>query len=92
MNRVGVAELRQNLSKYLRMVEEGESLVVTDHNVPVARLGPLEGPKSRIDELIAQGRLIPPRKTGPLPRPLSIPGEANAASKALEELRNEERY
>ncbi|MGD0196641.1 MAG: type II toxin-antitoxin system prevent-host-death family antitoxin, partial [Solirubrobacteraceae bacterium] len=40
MTTVGVAELRQNLSKYLRLVERGERLVVTDRNRPVAELGP----------------------------------------------------
>jgi antitoxin (DNA-binding transcriptional repressor) of toxin-antitoxin stability system len=34
MTTVGVAELRQNLSRYLRMVERGERLVVTDRNRP----------------------------------------------------------
>ncbi len=37
---VGVADLRQNLSRYLRRVERGERLVVTDRNRPVAELGP----------------------------------------------------
>jgi len=37
---VRVAELRQNLSRYLRRVEQGERLLVTDHNRPVAELGP----------------------------------------------------
>jgi len=36
---VGVAELRQNLSKYLRLVARGERLVVTERNKPVAELG-----------------------------------------------------
>lgn len=33
---VGVAELRENLSKYLRLVEQGERLVLTESNRPVA--------------------------------------------------------
>jgi len=37
---VGIAELRQNLSFYLRKVDAGERLVVTDRNRPVAELGP----------------------------------------------------
>lgn len=37
---VGVGELRRNLSRYLRRVERGERLVVTDRNRPVAELGP----------------------------------------------------
>lgn len=37
---VGVRELRQNLSKYLARVKEGESLVVTERGDEVARLIP----------------------------------------------------
>ena len=38
---VGVRELRQNLSVYLRRVKAGERLVVTERNVAVAELVPL---------------------------------------------------
>lgn len=44
---VGVRELRQNLSKYLTRVKEGESLVVTERGEEVAKLipsGPALGP------------------------------------------------
>jgi prevent-host-death family protein len=37
---VGIRELRQNLSVYLRRVAAGEHFTVTDHNRPVAQLGP----------------------------------------------------
>jgi prevent-host-death family protein len=37
---VGVRELRQNLSKYLERVKEGEALVVTERGREVARLIP----------------------------------------------------
>ncbi len=37
---VGIAELRQNLTRYLRRVAAGERLIVTDRNRPVAELGP----------------------------------------------------
>lgn len=40
--RIGIRELRQNASLYLRLVAEGEEFVVTDHNVPVAKLVPLQ--------------------------------------------------
>jgi prevent-host-death family protein len=43
---VGVAELRRNLSRYLQRAALGERLVVTDHNRPVAELGPFR-PQSR---------------------------------------------
>jgi prevent-host-death family protein len=38
---VGIRELRQNLSVYLRRVAQGERFIVTDHNRPVASLGPV---------------------------------------------------
>ncbi|MBV9818004.1 MAG: type II toxin-antitoxin system Phd/YefM family antitoxin [Solirubrobacterales bacterium] len=37
---VGVRELRQNLSRYLERVKEGEDLVVTERGRAVARLVP----------------------------------------------------
>jgi prevent-host-death family protein len=56
---VGVRELRQNLSVYLRRVEGGESLVVTDRGRPVALLGPLPERASLRDRLRAEGRVRP---------------------------------
>src|SRR5437867_3694678 len=41
-NRVGVRELRQNLSRYLRPVARGERLQVTERGKPVAVLGPVD--------------------------------------------------
>jgi prevent-host-death family protein len=37
---VGVRELRQNLSKYLERVKQGETLTVTERGTEVARLVP----------------------------------------------------
>jgi prevent-host-death family protein len=87
--RVGVAELRQNLSRYLRRVQQGERLVVTDHNRPVAELGPLSSSVTRLDQLIAEGRVTPPRRQG-LPKPLKLDGDPYALSRALQELRDED--
>ena len=38
--KVGVRELRQNLSKYLERVKQGEDLIVTERGREVARLVP----------------------------------------------------
>ena len=59
--RVGVRELRQNLSRYLRLVAEGERFEVTEHNLPVAVLGPLPGHSSPLARLIAEDRIVPAR-------------------------------
>lgn len=47
MKRVGVAELKNNLSKNLRLVEGGEVIEITDHDRAVAMLVPIEG-KARL--------------------------------------------
>lgn len=56
MDRVGVRELRQNLSVYLRRVTNGEALEVTEHGRPVAVLGPLTD-IAPLAQLTAAGRL-----------------------------------
>lgn len=87
--RVGVRELRQNLSQYLRRVTAGEHFEVTERNLPVALLTPLPGRSSAVGRLLASGRVIPARfdlsELGPppeRPRDLSI-------SEALAEQRRE---
>jgi len=88
MTTVGVAELRQNLSKYLRLVGRGERLVVTDRNKPVAELGPPPSTPQALDRLIAEGRLTRPARAG-LPEPLKLAGDPQALSRALDEIRGE---
>ncbi len=85
---VGVAELRQNLSKYLRAVERGERLLVTDRNRPVAELGPPATPGADLDRLIAEGRVTRPTRRG-LPPPLRLEGTPYALSRALDDIRGE---
>ena len=57
MQSIGVRELRQHASRYLKDVEEhGETIEVTDRGRPVARLVPV--PQMRaVDRLKADGRL-----------------------------------
>lgn len=88
--RVGVRELRQNLSVYLARVKAGETLEVTEHGQPVAQLGPRPTrPISIIDQMIADGRATPAtvdhRTIGPPP---NIPGRP--LSEILQEMRDED--
>ena len=85
---VGVAELRQNLSRYLRRVKRGERLIVTDRNRPVAELGPPSTSGADLDRLIAEGRVSRPVRRG-LPEPLELEGDPHALSRALDEIRGE---
>lgn len=57
---VGVRELRQNLSRYLERVKEGEAFVVTERGTEVARLTPSARYESPLARLIAErGATIP---------------------------------
>src|SRR5687767_12578723 len=84
---VGVAELRRNLSVYLRRVSQGERLVVTDRNRPVAELGPAPTTPD-LDRLIAAGRVSRPLRSR-LPEPLELAGDPRALSRALDEVRGD---
>jgi prevent-host-death family protein len=88
--RVGVRELRQNLSVYLDRVKQGETLEVTEHGQPIAQLGPrARDGTSVIDRLIAEGRITPAKRSHKdLPPPPRIPGRP--LSEILQEMRDED--
>ncbi len=90
--RVGIRELRQNLSVYVKRVrEEGRAYEVTERGEPVARLTPLEGePMSRIGRMIADGRITPARGSmDQLPPAVQLP-PGRPLSEILEEMRDED--
>jgi prevent-host-death family protein len=84
---VGVGELRQNLSKFLRRVERGERIVVTDRNRPVAELGPLRDGQSALERLVAEGRVRPPQHDLDF-KPIKLKGRYSA-SDALRDVRGD---
>jgi prevent-host-death family protein len=91
--RVGVRELRQNLSVYLDRVKAGETLEVTEHGQPVAQLGPRPTkPASIIDQMLADGRATPAtfdhRKIPPPPK-MSDPS-GKTLTEILLEMRDED--
>jgi prevent-host-death family protein len=89
--RVGVRELRQNLSVYLRRIEAGETIEVTEHGHPMARLTPLPPQRmSVLDRLIAEGRAYP-GKGGNLAdwEPIDI-GPGPTLSEVLQQMRDED--
>jgi prevent-host-death family protein len=86
-DQVGVRELRQNLSVYLRRVKGGETLQVTERGVPVAELRPRPARSvSRIDQMIADGRITPAAV-----RPRDIPGPQELQGRPLSEILREMR-
>ena len=66
MERIGIRDLRANAAATVRRAEAGHRTVVTVGGRPVAQIGPLAPMRDErsIDELIAQGLLIAPRRSG----------------------------
>lgn len=58
MASVGVKQLRDHLTRYLRKARNGEQVVITDRGEPVAELIPLPPPAAaaRAWDLVRQGR------------------------------------
>ena len=65
---VGIRELRADLSRYVKSVQAGDEVVVTDRGRAVARLVPMNGERT-IDRLIREGIIIPAPNRGRRPRP-----------------------
>ncbi len=60
MNSVNIAELKNNLSRYLELVKAGKEIIIRDRSLPVARLAPLRGseaPGDELQRLAAQGKI-----------------------------------
>jgi prevent-host-death family protein len=90
MRRVGVRELRQRASELLRLVEQGETIEITDRGRPVALLGPLPD-GTPLEQMRSAGEID--TATGDLddlPPPLPSTGP-EAPSAVLARLRRDER-
>ena len=62
--RVGIRELKAKLSHYLERAAAGETIVVTARGRAKAELRPLSIDE-RLEQLIREGRVTPPRLSGP---------------------------
>jgi len=58
MKAIGVRELRQRASEFLKLVEAGRTFEVTAHGRPVALLVPV-GRAGRRSQLVTRGRIVP---------------------------------
>lgn len=86
---IGVRELRQNLSVYLRRVKAGESLEVKERGQGVAVLAPLRAKASVLERLIAAGRATPARRDLLALGPPLGRRPSRRASRAVARLRDE---
>lgn len=91
LNQVGVRELRQNLSRYLTQVKEGESFLVTERGREVARLSPSGPADSPLARLVTERGATMPRTdllslAGSSTTP---PAEGPPSGEVLDEIREE---
>ena len=92
-DRVGVRELRQNLSRYLERVKAGEGLVVTERGRVVARLIPAGASADRYADLAQRfGATVPVGRLEEVAARLQTPGApAGTTDTYLAESRRESR-
>ncbi|MGH8932086.1 MAG: type II toxin-antitoxin system Phd/YefM family antitoxin [Egibacteraceae bacterium] len=90
---IGIRELRQHASRYVRMAKTGQRVAVTERGVLVAYLVPADESGSLLDRLVTAGEYEPPagRILDLLPPP-PVPEGQRPLSEIVEELRNEERW
>jgi len=70
IKRANIGELKTHLSRYVKGVKGGGSVLITERNVPVAKIVPLEDDdlyESEESQLIAEGIITPPQSNDPLP-------------------------
>jgi len=92
MHAVGIRELKNKLSHYVRLVEAGESVLVTHRGAVVAELGPPGRGRercgvvaSRLDELARRGAAVMGAPHDPdLYRPRSRRVEEGAVAELLD--------
>ncbi len=60
MKTANIATAKNQLSRLLKRVQRGETILITDRDHPVARLQPVEQADSALEKLHATGVLNPP--------------------------------
>jgi prevent-host-death family protein len=88
---VGVRDLKNNLSRYLGRVRQGDEVIVTDRGKPIARLSSIDHATDRLAELIAAGVVQPPRsptrRTREQRRPVKLGGQGSVADLVADQRR-----
>ena len=96
MRSVNVAELKNQLSKYLTFAKGGEEIVIRDRNLPVAKLVPFSAEECTEEEilLVAAGKMRVPKNPVDLEKLLRMPRGrliGHAVTQALLEEREQSR-
>jgi prevent-host-death family protein len=88
--RIGVRELREQLSAYLDRARNGETIEVTDRGTPIAMLVPIPDERRALAEFIASGVIRPAeRPWRPGRKRIPIKPGMPAASEVLDQQRED---
>ncbi len=92
MRTVNISDLKARLSAHMRLVRDGEEVLVCDRNQPVARIVPchMEDRSEQERRMVARGVLTPPLKKRPVSAAWPAP-PGSVSDKAMEQLWREER-
>ena len=85
MREIGVRELRESLAEVLRAVESGEHFRITSRGRALAEIVPAgtAPPDPRLQELVRQGRVVPPGRGRPAKAPRMVKSERSASAVVL---------
>ena len=89
---VGIRDAKIHLSRYLKLVQKGEEVVITDHGRPVGKIVPMASRElplaERIDRLVERGIMEPltGERLASIPPPIPVP--KGAAQAILQEDRD----
>jgi len=88
MRSVNVAELKNQLSKYLTFAKAGEEIIIRDRNLPVAKLVPFSAEEASDEELllVAAGKMRLPKSSLKVEELLRIPTGRVAGNEAIQAL------
>jgi prevent-host-death family protein len=91
MRSVNVAELKNQLSKYLTLAKAGEEIVIRDRNLPVAKLVPFNTDEASEEELllVAAGKMRLPKTSLKVEELLKIPTGKVAGGEGIKTLLEE---
>ena len=93
VKKANIGELKTHLSLYVKSVKNGGKVLITERNVPVAKIVQLDADdlyESEEEQLIAEGILSPPASDKPLPESFWRAKRPNIPlSKILEVIREE---
>ncbi len=95
MKNASISQVRDHLSKYLRTVRKGETVIICDRDTPIARLEPIspfgEEATPAISRALAAGILMPPRVVDDVLQKLPPPRKRRRHARLVEALLEERR-